>query len=71
MADPSGRIHPHKKPLPRISIFCKDILPSAFALTLYIQFSLIISFSVVNSRAMGPTSTNHGDGHLRINSVKN
>jgi hypothetical protein len=25
---------------------------------------------VINSRAMGSTSTNHGDGHIGINSVK-
>jgi hypothetical protein len=34
-------------------------------------FSLIISFLVINSRAMGSTSTNHGDGHIGIDSVKN
>jgi hypothetical protein len=49
-----------------------NILPSAFALIVYIQFSLIISFLVINSRAMGSTSTstNHGDGLVGINSVK-
>jgi hypothetical protein len=45
-------------------------LPSAFALTVYIQFSLIISFLVINSRVMCSTSMNHGDGHIRINSMK-
>jgi hypothetical protein len=45
-------------------------MPSAFALTLYIQFSFIISFLVINYRAMGSTSTNHGDGHIGVNSVK-
>jgi hypothetical protein len=48
-----------------------DILPSASALTLYIQFSLIISFWVIDSRAMGSTSTHHGDAHIGINSVRN
>jgi hypothetical protein len=38
--------------------------------TLYIQFSLIISFFVIDSRAMGSTSTNHGDEHIGIHSVK-
>jgi hypothetical protein len=52
------------------NIDTQDILPSAFALTVYIQFSLIISFSVINSRAMGSALTNHGDGHIGINSVK-
>jgi hypothetical protein len=49
----------------------QDILPSEFALAMHIQFSLIISFLVINSRDMGSTSTNHGDGHIGINSVKN
>jgi hypothetical protein len=44
---------------------------TAFALAVYIQFSLIISFLVINSRAMGSASTNHGDGHIGINSAKN
>jgi hypothetical protein len=48
----------------------QDISPSEFALTVYIQFSLIISFLVINSRAMGSTSTIHDDGHIGINSVK-
>jgi hypothetical protein len=48
----------------------QDILPSAFTLTVYIQFSLIISFLVINSRAMGSTSTNHSEVHIGINSVK-
>jgi hypothetical protein len=47
----------------------EDILPSAFSLAMCIQFSLIILFLVINSRAMGPTSTNHGAGHIGINSV--
>jgi hypothetical protein len=45
-------------------------MPSAFAPTVYIQFWLIISFLVINSRAMGSIPTNHGDGHIGINSVK-
>jgi hypothetical protein len=48
----------------------QDILPSAFALTVYIQFSLIISFSVINSRAEGSTSMSHSHEHIGINSVK-
>jgi hypothetical protein len=48
----------------------QDILPSVFALTVYIQFSSIVSFFVIDSRAMGFTSTNHGDGRIGINSVK-
>jgi hypothetical protein len=52
-------------------IFSKqDILLSAFALTVYIQFLLIILFSMINSRTMGSTSTNRGNGHIEINSVK-
>jgi hypothetical protein len=49
----------------------QGILLSAFALTVSIQFSLIISVLVINSRAMGPTWTNHGDGHTGIERVKN
>jgi uncharacterized membrane protein (DUF485 family) len=45
-------------------------VPSAFALTLYIQLPLIISFLMINSPVMGSTSTNYGDGHIEINSVK-
>jgi hypothetical protein len=48
----------------------QDILPSAFALTMYIQFLLISSFLVIHSRAMGSTSTNHVHGHIGISSVK-
>jgi hypothetical protein len=55
---------------PSIPRYWQDILPSAFALIVYIQFSLIILFLVINSRAMGSTSTNYSDGHIRINSVK-
>jgi hypothetical protein len=46
-------------------------MPSAFALTAYIQFSLIILVLVIDYRAMGPASTNHGNGHIEIDSVKN
>jgi hypothetical protein len=49
----------------------QDILPSTLALTVYIQLSLMISFLVINYRAMGSTSMNHGDGHMGINDVKN
>jgi hypothetical protein len=45
-------------------------MPSAFALTVYIQFSLIVLFLVISSRAMGSTPTNYGDGHIGIDSVK-
>jgi hypothetical protein len=48
----------------------QDIPLSAFVLAAYIQFSLIISFLVINSRAGGSTSTNHRDGDIGINSVK-
>jgi hypothetical protein len=48
----------------------QDILPSALALTLCIHFSLIISFLGINFRAMDFTSTDHDDGHIGINSVK-
>jgi hypothetical protein len=48
----------------------QDILPSAFALTAYIEFALIISFLVINSRAMGSISRNHGDRHIGIENVK-
>jgi hypothetical protein len=41
----------------------KTSLPSVFVLTMYIQFSLMISLLVLNSRAMGSISANHGDGH--------
>jgi hypothetical protein len=48
----------------------QDTLLHAFALTVYIQFSFIISVLVINSRAMGPIWTNHGDGHIGINSTR-
>jgi hypothetical protein len=48
----------------------QDILPSAFEPTMYIQFSLIISFVVINSRAMGSTPMNHGEAHIEIDSAK-
>jgi hypothetical protein len=48
----------------------QNILPPAFALTVYIQFSLIISFLVIKSRAMGSILTNHDDEHIGIDSVK-
>jgi hypothetical protein len=48
----------------------QDILPSASALTVYVQFLLIISFLMINSRPMGSTSTNHGDGHIGIDNAK-
>jgi hypothetical protein len=48
----------------------QGILPSVFTLTLYIQLSLITSFLVINSRAMGSTSTKHGNEHIGINSLK-
>jgi hypothetical protein len=48
----------------------QNILPSAFAPTVYIQFSLIILFLVIHSRAIGSTWMNHGDGQIGINSVK-
>jgi hypothetical protein len=64
----------HKKSHYFQTIFCpcswQDILPSAFALTVYIQFSLINSFLRIDSRAMGSILTSHGDGHVGINSVK-
>jgi hypothetical protein len=31
---------------------------------------LVISLLVINSRAMGSTSANHGDGRIRIDIVK-
>jgi hypothetical protein len=45
-------------------------MPSVFALTMHIQFWLTISFLVIHYRAIGSASTNHGDGHIGINSVK-
>jgi hypothetical protein len=48
----------------------QGILPSALALTVYIQLSLMISVLVIDSHVMGFTSTNHGNGHIEINSVK-
>jgi hypothetical protein len=47
----------------------QDILPSAFALTVHIQFSLMIPVLVIHSRAMGSTSTNHADGPVGIDNV--
>jgi hypothetical protein len=55
---------------PNLSLSAHGIQPSAFALTVYIQFPLILSFLVINCRAMGSTSMNHGDGHIGINTVK-
>jgi multisubunit Na+/H+ antiporter MnhC subunit len=54
----------------RLSPKRQDILPSAFTLTVHIQFSLIILFLVISARVMGSTQTNHSDGHPGINSVK-
>jgi hypothetical protein len=48
----------------------QNILLVAFALSMYIQFSLIISFLVVDSPPMSSTSANPGDGHIGINGVK-
>jgi hypothetical protein len=48
----------------------QDIRRSAFEMAVYIQFSLTISFLIIDSRAMGSISTNHGDGQIGINSVK-
>jgi hypothetical protein len=62
---PSGAMSSPKNRSPR-----QDVLPSAFALIVYIQFSLIISFVVINSRVVGFTSTNHGDGDSGIDTLK-
>jgi hypothetical protein len=49
----------------------QDILLSTFALSVYVQFSLIISLLVIISRVMDSISMNHGDGHIGIDIVKN
>jgi hypothetical protein len=48
----------------------KNILSSVFALTVWIQFLLIISFLMIDSHAKGSTSMNHADGHIGISNVK-